>query len=64
MNSTQAQPNSDAERVDFLSSGWAVDQRGARHFRRYRMLKDGDYWGQWHLTARDAIDAAMRGDDK
>ena len=53
----------DAERLDFLTkpeSSWFV-QWGKRSGKpvRFRMIDDGDVFGKWNDTARQAINAAM-----
>lgn len=54
----------DAARLDFITTfgkpwmvQWAKKGNGPI---RYRMIDDGEPWGKWHSTARDAIDAAMK----
>ena len=53
----------DAARLDFITTfgkPWMVQwsQTGSKPI-RFRMLEDGEPWGQWHPTARQAIDAAI-----
>ena len=53
----------DAERYrwQIQSLHWAVtyEPRRTTWPMRYRMLNDGEPWGQWHSTPGAAIDAAM-----
>jgi hypothetical protein len=53
----------DTRRLDFITTfgePWMVqwEKRGNKPI-RYRMLDDGEPWGTWHATARQAIDAAL-----
>lgn len=51
----------DAKRLEFVTEGsWYVqwEIRPGKP-KRYRMVEDGDAWGKWYLSAREAIDAAM-----
>lgn len=53
----------DAERLKFVTEGsWFVRWKikpGKQ--KRYQMINDGDPEGKWYSTAREAIDAAMKG---
>lgn len=56
-----AKLRADADRLDFITEGtWHVQWEIKHKVKRYRMIEDGDRWGQWHKSARAAIDAAMR----
>lgn len=64
----QAGDAADTARLDFITTfgvPWSVQwmKKGDKPV-RFRMVDDGDPWGQWHPTARAAIDVAMMAKDK
>ena len=51
----------DSDRVNFLSNTiWLFDYRKNHNEPvKYRMIKQRQPWGKWHLTLRGAVDAAI-----
>jgi hypothetical protein len=62
------QDKRDAARLDFITeveSVWTVQwQQPEKMPARYRMIGNGEPWGEWYSTAREAIDAAMQSGEK
>jgi hypothetical protein len=62
------QDKRDAARLDFITEVESVCtvqcQQPEKMPARYRMIGNGEPWGEWYSTAREAIDAAMQSGEK